>query len=130
MPSWIAASHGVADESDDIKSKEGGEANCSVASRSAQVLESVDEDLVGCIACAEAGNPHKPGNLAHGDIERGTGHEGGDGGERDKVDDKAESKYAESKNNGSDQDSESGSDDMARNVRSLFCGFVDDVAGQ
>jgi len=76
------------------------------------MLQGVDDDLVSSITGRESNDTHQGWNLTHGDVDGRSGHEGGDGRERDEVDNPTEPRKTNETDDGSSDDSECRSDDM------------------
>lgn len=113
----LALGEGRADGADAVEHDQGGQAEGSVDLGGAEVLEGVDDDLVRGSTCVDALDSHELGNLAGGDGDAGASHEGADGGERDELDDPSNAGETDERDNGTDDDGESRSNNMALNVR-------------
>lgn len=90
------------------------------------MLQYVDDNLVRRLSLVEAGDAHHVDNLANGDADGRTSHEGGDSRERNHVDDPAESSKPHEEDDGACDDGQGRCYNVLRHIWYFLVSLEDD----
>ena len=95
LPLRLLSAHEVAERAEEIQEEEGAQSHGGVELGAREALERVDDNQVGRVAGIDTSDTHHRRHLSDADAERRTGHERGDGDQRDELDDEAGPDQAE-----------------------------------
>src|SRR5690606_7129517 len=93
----------TAEVPDDKQEHEGPQSYGSIHPCVGKSLQSVDQDLVGRLACVDARNAQAGGDLGSHDGDAGSGNEGGDGDVGNELNDPPQAQEPEEKHNGTSE---------------------------
>ena len=97
---------------DSIEQEQSSKAHCCIVFGASKMLQSVNHDLVSSITGRESSDTHQGWDLTDSDVDGRSGHECGDRGERNEVDNPAESRKTNETDNSSCDDGKCRGDDM------------------
>ena len=102
--------------SNDVEHGQGRQAHGGIDLGATKMLEGVDGDLIRSLAIGEADDTHQTGQLSDGDVDGRSGHEGGNGGQGDELDDPPAANQTNEDDDGTSQDGDGRGHLIARNL--------------